>query len=205
MTDGTSKKTTTTMILLRSTGRRSRRGRVHVRPDRERARHRRGRVTLRGVSATTLFFSDRPERLTGHVPTEEFLASWGVGDDNFAENPPNALLSIFEEDTVNDVVVVLREPVLSGGDMSYAVEVTDGELTPSTGPCEPVHRHDRPAAQPRIGRRRAPARPSPWWTAVAPANVKAMGSMDDPDPAAAARHRHRRRRGRPTPHGSSAY
>ena len=94
-----------------------------------------GRVTLKGVSATTLFFSDRPERLTGHIPTEEFFASWDVGDDNFAENPPNALLSIFEDDTVNDVVVVLREPVLSGGDMSYAVEVTDGELTPSTGPA----------------------------------------------------------------------
>ncbi len=93
------------------------------------------RVTLRGVSATTLFFSDRPERLTGHVPTGEFLASWGVGDDNFADDPPNALLSIFEEDAVNDVVGVLREPALSGDDLSYAFEVTDGELTASSGPA----------------------------------------------------------------------
>lgn len=94
-----------------------------------------GRITLRGVSATTLFFSDRPERLTGHVPTDEFLTSWGVGDDNFAENPPNALLSIFEEDSVNDVVMVLRDPELRGGDLSYAVEVTDGELAASSGPA----------------------------------------------------------------------
>ncbi len=62
------------------------------------------------------------------------MASWGVGDDNFAENPPNALLSIFEVDWVNDVVVVLREPVLSEGDLTYAIDVTDGELSTSSGP-----------------------------------------------------------------------
>ena len=92
------------------------------------------RVTLTGVSAATLFFSDRPERLTGHITTSEFLSGWGVGDDSFAENPPNGLLSIFEEDAVNDVVVVLRDPVLEGDDLSYSVEVTDGELSASAGP-----------------------------------------------------------------------
>jgi hypothetical protein len=35
---------------------------------------------------------------------------------------------------VNDVVVVLSDPVASNGDLSYAVQVTDGELVPSTGP-----------------------------------------------------------------------
>ncbi len=93
-----------------------------------------GRITIKGVSATTLFFSDRPYRLTGHVPTDEFVSQWDVGDDNFAEDPPNALLSMFEDDTVNDVVVVLTEPKLSDGDLSLAVEVTDGDLAPSDGP-----------------------------------------------------------------------
>ena len=94
-----------------------------------------GRITLNHVSHTTLFFSDRPYRLTGHVPTDEFVGEWGVGDDSFAKEPPNALLSLFEDDHVNDVVVVLTDPVISNGDLSYAVEVTDGELTPSTGPA----------------------------------------------------------------------
>jgi hypothetical protein len=93
-----------------------------------------GRITLHGVSATTLFFSDRPYRLTGHIPTEDFVSQWGLGDDNFAEDPPNALLSIFEEDAVNDVVVILTEPKLSNGDLSFAVEVTDGDLMGSDGP-----------------------------------------------------------------------
>jgi hypothetical protein len=94
-----------------------------------------GRVTLNGVSRTTLFFSDRPHRVTGHIPTDEFIAQWGDGDDSFASDPPNALLSLFEEQHVNDVVVVLSDPVLSNGDLSYAVEVTDGELAPSDGPA----------------------------------------------------------------------
>lgn len=94
-----------------------------------------GRITLVGVSATTLFFSDRPYRLTGHVPTEEFVAQWGQGDESFADDPPNALLSLFERDTVNDVVVILSDPELSDGDLSYAVEVTDGDLAPSDGPA----------------------------------------------------------------------
>jgi hypothetical protein len=94
-----------------------------------------GRITLVGVSATTLFFSDRPYRLTGHVPTEEFVAQWGQGDDSFAEDPPNALLSLFEQDTVNDVVVILSDPELSDGNLSYAVEVTEGDLVPSDGPA----------------------------------------------------------------------
>lgn len=80
-----------------------------------------GRITLHGVSATTPWFSDRPYRLTGHTPTVDFVSQWGRGNDNFAENPPNALLSIFEDDTVNDVVVVLSDPKLDAGDLSYAV------------------------------------------------------------------------------------
>lgn len=93
-----------------------------------------GRVSLNTVAPTTLFFSDRPDRVTGHMLTEDFVAQWGEGDDSFADDPPNAVLSLFEDDAVNDVVVVLREPVLSDGDLSYAVEVTDGDLVPSSGP-----------------------------------------------------------------------
>ncbi len=94
-----------------------------------------GRIRLNGVSHATLFFSDRPYRLTGHIPTNDFIGQWGEGDDSFASEPPNALLSLFEDDYVNDVVVVLTDPVISNGDLSYAVEVTDGKLTPSTGPA----------------------------------------------------------------------
>ena len=93
-----------------------------------------GRITLHGVSATTLWFSDRPYRLAGHTPTPEFVSQWGIGADNFAENPPNALLSMFDDDVVNDVVLILSDPRLDSDDLSYAIDLSEGELTPPSGP-----------------------------------------------------------------------
>jgi hypothetical protein len=92
-----------------------------------------GRLTLNGIAPTTLLFSDRPQRVTGHVPTEEFLDSWGDGDNSFADDPPNAVLSIFSENEVNDIVVVLRDPTLDGDQISYQVEILDGEMPASGG------------------------------------------------------------------------
>jgi hypothetical protein len=82
-----------------------------------------GRITPSGVSAATLWFSYRPYRLTGHLPTDEFVTSWGQGDNNFAEDPPNALLSIFEDEEVNDVVIILSDPKLDAA----CVEAASGE------------------------------------------------------------------------------
>jgi hypothetical protein len=91
-----------------------------------------GRLVLEGIAPTTMMFADRPQRVTGHVPTEEFLDSWGEGDDSFADDPPNAVLSTFSDREINDVVVVLQDPVLEGDRFSYQVEILDGEM-PSSG------------------------------------------------------------------------
>jgi hypothetical protein len=41
-------------------------------------------LTLKGVSPTTLFFSDRPVRIAGHFHTkQEFLPLWVEGKDSF--------------------------------------------------------------------------------------------------------------------------
>jgi hypothetical protein len=55
-----------------------------------------GVLTLDGVSPTTVFFSDRPERLAAQGLTSEFVTFWttGGGSDNFRKDPPNATLSI---------------------------------------------------------------------------------------------------------------
>ena len=92
-----------------------------------------GQLTLKGIGPTTLYFSDRPNRITGHITSEEFFDSWGEGDDSFASDPPNAVLSIFSEEEVNDVVVVLQDPALVGDQMSYQVEILDGEMPAGGG------------------------------------------------------------------------
>ena len=38
-----------------------------------------GRITLQGLSPSTLYFSDRPKREVGHMPTRQFVDVWGKG------------------------------------------------------------------------------------------------------------------------------
>ena len=85
-----------------------------------------GELRLKGVSPSTIFFSDRPERITGHEPTEDFVSDWGVGDDSFKVNPPNATLSIVTGPVPQEIVLVLRSPRLEKGDLIYNVDVLDG-------------------------------------------------------------------------------
>ena len=97
-----------------------------------------GRITLHGVAATTLQFSTRPYRLTGSIKTDEFVSAWGEDDDTFAENPPNALLSVADGSNVSNAIVILSDPQLSDGDLRYAIDLSDGSLTPADGPVTVV-------------------------------------------------------------------
>ncbi len=94
-----------------------------------------GSLTLSRLSPTTLMFSDRPYRVTAHVRSREFVDSWTEGPDSFQSNPPNAVLSIFRTDEVRDVVVVLMDPKLKEHELTYQVEILDGEMPDSGGEC----------------------------------------------------------------------
>lgn len=94
-----------------------------------------GKLTLKGVSPTTIMFSDRPERIAGHMATTRFVPFWSKGKDSFLADPPNATLSIVNEDQVNDVVVELRDPILKGDELSYNVRVLEGEMPAKGGPA----------------------------------------------------------------------
>jgi hypothetical protein len=83
-------------------------------------------LTLRGVGPT-LFFSDRPERITGQVGTSDFVGHWTKGADNFAASPPNATLSVFGAKEVGSSVVVLTNPKLDRNTLSYTVKVLEGK------------------------------------------------------------------------------
>ena len=94
-------------------------------------------LTLRGITPSTLYFSDRPERVVGHMTTSDFVDLWAIGDNSFESDPPNAVLAFLEPgaDVPDDVVIVLREPELSGtGELSYAIEVLEGTVPAKTGP-----------------------------------------------------------------------
>ncbi len=86
------------------------------------------RLTLRNVSPVTLFFSDRPERIAGNMSTARFVPFWSEGSDSFLSDPPNADLSVVENGTLRQTVVVLRDPVLEGKNLHYTVDIIDGDM-----------------------------------------------------------------------------
>jgi hypothetical protein len=95
-----------------------------------------GRLTLQGVSPVTVFFTDRPERIAGNMPTRIFVPFWNEGKDSFARDNPNANLSILEKDrALADIVVTLAKPVLKGKDLTYEVKVLEGTMPAKGGPA----------------------------------------------------------------------
>jgi len=96
-----------------------------------------GTLTLRGITPSTLYFSDRPERVTGHMTTADFVDLWTIGDNSFEADPPNAVLAFLEPgaDVPDDAVIVLKAPNLDGeGNLSYSIEVLEGTVPAHTGP-----------------------------------------------------------------------
>ena len=51
-------------------------------------------ITLHDVPPV-LIFSDRPDRVFGHITVSELLPKVHEGPDSFIENPPNSVLSTF--------------------------------------------------------------------------------------------------------------
>src|SRR5262245_37648302 len=96
-----------------------------------------GRMVLKNVAKATLFFSDRPHRIVGHMRTRDFIKIWELGENSFASNPPNAVLAFVEEQAPlpDDVVVVLRHPSIDGDDLAYDVGVLEGSLPVEARTC----------------------------------------------------------------------
>ncbi len=86
------------------------------------------KLTLDGISSTTLFFSDRPERIAGNMKTTAFVPFWSKGKDSFLKDPPNADVSILDGDKLQQVVAVLQSPELKGDTLVYSVKVLQGDM-----------------------------------------------------------------------------
>ena len=84
-------------------------------------------LTLKGVSPTTVYFSDRPKRIAGHMTTKDFVDEWqeNKAKDSFKADPPNATISVFTKKEIIDVVVELKNPRLKGKNLIYDIAVIE--------------------------------------------------------------------------------
>lgn len=83
-------------------------------------------LRLGGINPATVFFSDRPERIVGNEPTEDFVAQRGDGENSFAGNPPNAALSILSGAEPQEIILELMNPRMEKNDLIYDVKILEG-------------------------------------------------------------------------------
>ncbi len=93
-------------------------------------------LTLNEVTPSTLYFSDRPKRVVGHMTTADFVELWAEGDNSFEEDPPNAVLAFLEpgDEAPEDAVIVIKQPRLQNGQLSYSIDTLEGTVPTQTGP-----------------------------------------------------------------------
>ena len=84
-------------------------------------------LTLNGVP-NVIYFSDRPNRIAGHLSLLEFIEMWDKGVDSFKADPPNATLSVLTKDGAKNVVVELMSVEQKRGSVVFKVVVPDGRL-----------------------------------------------------------------------------
>jgi hypothetical protein len=89
------------------------------------------------VNQQTLYFSDRPVRLAGHLKLADYLKEWtaAAGEDSFAKDPPNATLSVYEPGKPENTLVVVKiaNPVVDGPDLIYSYKLINGTMPAAGG------------------------------------------------------------------------
>lgn len=94
-------------------------------------------IRLVSVNQQTIYFSDRPDRITGHLKMADYLEEWTAkaGKDNFGGDPPNAALSVYEPGKPNNtlVVVEISDPQIDGSDLIYSYKLLEGRLPAGGG------------------------------------------------------------------------
>jgi hypothetical protein len=93
-------------------------------------------LTLTEVTPSTLYFSDRPKRIVGHMTTADFVDLWAEGDNSFQDDPPNAVLAFLEpgDNVPEEAVVVIEQPRLENGNLTYTVNALEGSVPTQSGP-----------------------------------------------------------------------
>jgi hypothetical protein len=95
-------------------------------------------LRLVNVSPQTIYFSDRPVRVAGHITLPAYLEEWtaAAGPNNFSKDPPNATLSVYEPGQAANTLTVIEisKPVVEGKDLVYSYKLIEGKMPTAGGP-----------------------------------------------------------------------
>ena len=85
------------------------------------------KLTLNGNGlSNVIYFSDRPERVAGHMGVNGFLALWAKGSGSLEKYQPKSVLSLFINNEQKDYVLTVSNPVVNGTYLVFDAVVIDG-------------------------------------------------------------------------------
>ncbi len=92
-------------------------------------------VILKEPNDRLIFFCDRPKHEAGFLTWDAFIDVVSTGENSFAENPPNAALSVIDkEGRVHELVLFLIDkPVRDAAKITFPVEYIIGTPSPIDG------------------------------------------------------------------------
>lgn len=94
-------------------------------------------LRLVNVSPQTVYFSDRPKRVAGNVTMATYMQEWtaAAGPNNFASDPPNATVSVYEAGRESNTLAVVKisQPVVEGKDIVYRYQLIEGKVPAAGG------------------------------------------------------------------------
>lgn len=88
-------------------------------------------ITLVDARDKTIEVADRPDRLVRRISNETFASLWNEGEDSFAVDPPNAIISVAGHEPV---VVILTDVAIGPNSITYDYELLDGRFPYRRGP-----------------------------------------------------------------------
>ncbi len=91
------------------------------------------KLTLNEVPMV-MYFSDRPWRIAGQMGVEKFINGWEKNYSDLETDPPNAILSILNENgTTTNVVIELLTPEFLDGAVHFYIKILDGVMPAKLG------------------------------------------------------------------------
>ncbi len=85
-----------------------------------------GTIALAGSEAI-FWVTDRPFRQSGAMPVTQFIADWSRGANDFADDPPTAVLTGVAGGQSTVAVIELTDPRLIGGDLVFDFRLLSGD------------------------------------------------------------------------------
>ncbi len=92
------------------------------------------RLILSGLTPSTYYFTDQPERSAGHLRHSDFAALWrDESADSFRNDPPNAALTTPGQVDDDPIVLELLNAEYDGSTMTFRFKVVSGKLPETAG------------------------------------------------------------------------